>query len=61
GVFIGWLISVIVNATGTISAKVTASAVLLGVGVCMLIGIVFGFYPAHRAAKLDPIDALRYQ
>jgi len=61
GVFMGWLVSVIVNATGSLSAKVTVSAILLGVGVCMLIGIVFGFYPAHRAAKLDPIEALRYQ
>lgn len=61
GVFLGWLVSFVVNATGVLSTQVTGSAILLGVGVCMLIGIVFGFYPAHRAAKLDPIDALRYQ
>ncbi|MDR0501462.1 MAG: ABC transporter permease [Coriobacteriales bacterium] len=36
-------------------------SVLVAVGVCALIGIVFGFYPARRAAKMDPIESLRYQ
>ncbi|MDR0501600.1 MAG: ABC transporter permease [Coriobacteriales bacterium] len=37
------------------------NAILIAVGVCALIGIVFGFYPARRAAKLDPVESLRYQ
>jgi putative ABC transport system permease protein len=36
-------------------------AVLIAVGVCAVIGIVFGYYPARRAAKLDPVESLRYQ
>jgi putative ABC transport system permease protein len=45
----------------SITPAVSVSSILLAVGVCMLIGIVFGYYPARRAAKLNPVEALRYQ
>ncbi len=40
---------------------VSVPAILVAVGVSTLVGIVFGLYPARRAAKLSPIDALRYE
>jgi len=39
--------------------QMPTSAVVLGVGLSALVGLFFGIYPASRAAKLDPIEALR--
>jgi putative ABC transport system permease protein len=46
---------------GYSQALVTASSVALALGVSLGIGVFFGFYPANRAAGLNPIDALRYE
>ena len=39
----------------------SAKAIVVAVGFSMLIGVFFGFYPANKAAKMDPIEALRYE
>jgi len=57
GCIAAWLIT---KLSGTTTA-VTYTSVILSFGVSALIGVVFGYYPARRASKLNPIDALRYQ
>jgi ABC-type antimicrobial peptide transport system permease subunit len=61
GVIFGWLIATSVSYFASLATTVTFSSILLAFGVSALIGIVFGYYPARRASRLSPIDALRYE
>lgn len=61
GVVLGWILSLGVSKFGGITTKISLFSVLLAFGTSALIGILFGYYPAKRAAKLNPIEALRYE
>lgn len=61
GVLLGSAISVLVSSVAGISTKVSVQAILLAFGVSAAIGIIFGYYPARRAARFNPIEALRYE
>jgi putative ABC transport system permease protein len=61
GVALGFGASWTISTVMQWSAVVTSSAVLMSFGCAAAIGIFFGFYPARKAAALDPIEALRYE
>ncbi len=61
GVLLGWFIGYLITYFGLIQTSISLTSVLLAFGVSAGIGIVFGYYPARRASKLNPIEALRYE
>ena len=61
GILLGFVASQIVGSLTSWPISVMWSSAILAFVVCTVIGVFFGWYPARRAAELDPIDALRYE
>ncbi len=61
GIILGSIIAILISKIAGIATTVSLFSIFLSFGISGLIGIVFGYWPAKRAAKLNPIEALRYE
>jgi putative ABC transport system permease protein len=61
GVFLGWIISKVISSATPLPTLVRPSFVLIGLGVALFTGLIAGIFPAAKAAKLPPVEALRYE
>jgi len=61
GIGIGLAIAAVVRAVSPLPTVTPLWSILVGLGVSAAIGLFFGIYPAYKAAKLDPVEALRYE
>ncbi|MCD8231007.1 MAG: ABC transporter permease [Clostridiales bacterium] len=63
GIFLSWIILQLVSvvtSSMSLSFTMNGTVVLIAIAFCFVIGVVFGLYPANKAAKMKPIDALHY-
>ncbi|MEE0707542.1 MAG: ABC transporter permease [Gemmiger sp.] len=61
GVVLGIALGAALSSVVGMTAKPSIASIVVAVGFSMAIGVFFGYYPANKAAKLNPIDALRYE
>ena len=61
GLALGGGLALAVTVAGVLNATVSPTSVMLAVGFAVAVGLFFGIYPAQRASRLNPIDALRYE
>jgi putative ABC transport system permease protein len=61
GILLGAFIAKMISSFSPLPASVEAGSVALGLGLSLSVGIVFGIFPAMKAARMNPIEALRYE